>query len=314
MSEEISFSEFTEEPILIGDFVEDTTPRSKHLSHSQISAYQSCSMVYYWRYVRGMKSDPAAAMTFGTSIHAALEHNFSQKVLSHKDVPISMALDVFRDEWKKNSQISIFDADKNESPEGFMEQGLAMIEKYMQEMAPNIQPKFVELRFTLKIDGLDREVMGYIDLVDDAEVIIDHKTSKMTPNNMMLAKNNQLVLYKMAFRKKYGREPGGLRYDYLIKKTRRDGSLQGIEIIPIPIHKTAGNEASLARTYIQIEKAMALSQFTQIPSHFGCAQAGCGYWNVCMGPTLAGEKVDFFDDIADRQKLAYKKLIETGVI
>lgn len=312
---EISASDFSEEPTvrpLSLDFVEEAEQPKRHLSHSQISAFQSCPMIYYWRYEKGVKSQPAAAMTFGTSIHESLEHNFSQKVLSHADVPLSVALDVFRDAWRENARISIFDADKNESPENFMDQGIAMIEKYHLEMAPNIQPKFVEMRFTLKIDGLDREVVGYIDLIDDREIIIDHKTSKMTPNNLMLAKNGQLTLYKMAFRKKYGREPGGLRYDYLIKKVRRDGSFSGIEIIPIPIVKNAANEASLINSYKAVADAMALKQYYPNPGHFGCTPAGCGYWGNCMGPILAGEKVEFFDDIREMQKAAYKKLVETG--
>jgi RecB family exonuclease len=298
----------------LSEFTENASPVKKHLSHSQISAYQSCPMVYYFRYEKGIKTAPAAAMVFGTSIHSALEHNFSQKVLSHRDVPASVALDVFRDSWKAAAITAVFDAEKNESPEAFLEQGLAMIDKYMEEMAPNIQPKYVELRFTLNVPGLDRDVVGYIDLVDENDVIIDHKTTKMTPNNLTLAKNNQLVLYRMAYRKRYGRDPSGLRYDYLIRKTNRDGSFKGVEILPIPIHKTEANERALIETYIIIEQAMALKQYYPNPSHFGCTPSGCGYWNDCMGKILAGEKVPAFDDIREMQKKAYKKLIETGSV
>jgi RecB family exonuclease len=309
---ELSLDEFSED-IPAAEFVEDSAPRLGHLSHSQISTYQSCPRMYYWRYERKIKTDPAAAMVFGSAIHATLENNFSQKVLSRRDLPVSVSVKHFKDAWNRLALTAVFDADKNESPENFLEQGVAMIEKYQEEMSPNIMPKLVEVKFTLRLPGLRREILGFIDLVDDSDVIIDHKTSKMQPNNVTLAKNTQLTLYKLAFRKKFGKEPGGLRYDYLIRQTNRDGSYKGISILPIPIEKNAASEAALIASYISVEKAIEMKHFHANTGHFGCTPSGCGNWSACEGAILSGGDISFLDDIAERQKAAYKRLIETGV-
>lgn len=269
-------------------------------------------MVVFFRYEKKIKTPPGGAMILGTSLHAALEHNFSQKVLSHRDVPMSVATDVFREKWREGSVNAIFDPEKNESADKFLEQGIAMVETYHRDMAPNIQPKFVELKFTLNFPGLDREVLGYIDLIDDREIIIDHKSSKMVPKNIDLAKNNQLTLYKMAFRERYGREPGGLRYDYIVRRTNKDGSFKGVDILPIPVISNAAKEQSIVNLYKVVADSMALKQYFPNPSHFGCTPTFCGYWDLCEGRRMAGERVEFYDELHEMRKAAYKRLIQTG--
>lgn len=284
----------------LGDFVEDEVQQEKSLSHSAINAYVRCGMVYYWRYIKGVKAPPASAMSFGTSIHAALESNYEQKILTHKDLPLDVVTDAFRDSWKEVAKESVFDPEKDEKPGDMLDEGVMMVEKYHADVAPNIQPAAVESKFTISIPGLRRSVMGYIDLIDVNDVVSDHKTSRMVPNSLTLQKSHQLTLYKMAFRNKHGRDPKGLRFDYLVRKSSKKTG-KWAEIHLMPVQRTETHEKLFVETAKTVSNGIDAALFHANPDTFICSPMGCGYWNRCMGRVLKGEKVEFLDEIHQMQ-------------
>jgi RecB family exonuclease len=293
-------------------FEESEQQPEKPLSHSQIGSYLRCPMTTFFRYEKGMKAPPVSAISFGVSIHKALEHNFSQKRYSRRDVPVSVVQDVFRDAWKEAVRETVFDPEKDETPDEFLDHGVAMLGKYQREIAPTIMPKEVETKFTLRLPGVKRDIIGYIDLIDENEVIVDHKTSKMQPKADMLAKAPQLTLYKMGYRARHGHDPRGLRLDYLIRKiNRRSNSFQP-EIIQAPVFRTVAQEQQVAHTIKTVSEAMSLKKYYPNTDHFGCTPAGCGYWSQCQGKVLAGETPEWIEEIKEMQKAAYKKIIEEG--
>ncbi len=300
--------------INLSDFDEDEKQPEKHLSNSQISAYVRCPLTYFWRYVKGLKSPPAASMVLGSALHKAFEHNYNQKIYSHKDVSLEMVRDVFSDEWKRASKDAVYDPEKNESSEDFERAGLMMVEKYHTEVAPRIQPKLIEHRFMLTIAGLARPVLGFIDLIDDNDVIVDHKTSKAVPNALTLAKDFQLVLYKMAFRAKFGKDPKGLRYDYIVRKSSKKTG-DWAEIHPMPVEKNASHEFAMVEHFKTVLNGIKMAFFHQPDQYsFICTPTGCGFWNNCAGRIQRGEKPEFLDEIRELQMQAAKKLIETGAL
>ena len=234
--------------------------------------------------------------------YAACEQgeNFKQ------DVPVSVVTDVFRDAWKQAAPQTVFDTEKDEKPDDFLDQGTVLLSKYQKEHAPHIQPAAVETRFTINLPGVPREVLGFIDLIDDHEVIIDHKTSKMSPNALTLMKDMQLTLYRMAYRTKFGHNPGGLRYDYLVRKsTKRFGF--SAEIHPMPVQRTEAHEFALIETFKTVSDAIRLKKYFQNTTGFTCGPNSCGYWSRCMAPILEGKHPEFFDEIRCLQQEAAKK-------
>lgn len=282
-----------------------------YISHSQISAYKRCPMITYWRYVKGIKTPPVAVLTFGSAIHKALEHNYGQKMYTKNDVPESVVLDVFRDYWRKASKETIFDANKDETPEYFEETGISMLKTYHADVAPTLMPKAVEARFMLKIPGVKKKVLGFIDLITEDESVIDHKTSKMVPNHMTLGKDLQLTLYKMAYRYKYGHDPKRLRYDYLVRKNSKKTG-HWTEIHLVPVERNPSHEVTLIETYKTVTHAIKMAYFYPLESNFTCAPISCGFWSMCMGKIVEGKKLDFFDDIRNMQDEARQKALAEG--
>lgn len=295
---EIGLDAFNE--IGLDAFEEAEVQPEKALSHSAIGAFVRCGMVYYWRYIKGVKSPPASAMSFGTSIHAALETNYEQKIHSFKDLPTDVVTDAFRDSWKEAAKGSIFDPEKEENPGEMLDEGVMMVEKYQSEVAPKIQPAAVESRFILKVPGLRRAVMGYIDLIDTNDVVSDHKTSRKVPDSLTLQKSHQLTIYKMAFRQKHGRDPRGLRYDYLVRKSSKKTG-KWVEIHPMPVSRSESHEKLFIDTAKTVSNAIDAALFHPNPDTFICSPMGCGYWSRCMGRVLAGEKLEALDEIHQMQ-------------
>lgn len=280
-----------------------------HISHSQITSYMRCPMVTYWRYEKGVQVAPVSALSFGSCIHKALEHNYKQKIYSRTDVPDSVVKDVFRDAWREAAKETVFDAERDENPDMFLDIGIQMLEKYQAEIAPNIQPKAVEVRFKILLPGVPREVLGFIDLIDEDETVIDHKTSRMVPNAMTLGKDLQLTLYRIAYRIKFGHNPKRLRYDYLVRKhSKRTGSWA--EIHPVPVERNDAHEKNLIETYKTVCKAVKMKYFYPIGTNFTCAPSSCGFWPMCMGKILENKNLDFMDDIREMQSKAMKAFLE----
>ena len=297
--------------IALDDFVEDEKQPEKHLSHSQISAYIRCPVAYYSRYILGVKSQPSAAMVLGSAVHKAFEENFKQKSVSMKDLPSSAVKDVFRDYWREHSKEATFSSEKDEVPDEMLDEGISMVEKYMDEVAPSIQPVAVEKRFFLKLPGVRRKILGFIDLITKDEAVIDFKTTKRLPDAEKLAKDHQLSLYSIAYRELYGRSARLFRYDYLLRKSSK-GKGKWTEVHQMPTMRNAVHEENLCTTYAAVERQIDMAEFYPNTDSFLCTAGMCGFYNECQRKILAGIRPDFLDHIKSLQASAQKSLRETG--
>ena len=86
-----------------------------------------------------------------------------------------------------------------------------------ETVSPTIQPVQVEREFNLDLDGCDYTLKGFIDLVDQDNVVIDHKTAKRSWNEGQADKDLQLTAYALAFRTLERRDEGGLRFDVMVR-------------------------------------------------------------------------------------------------
>ena len=297
--------------ITLDDFAEDEKQPEKHLSHSQISAYMRCPVAYYSRYILGVKSAPSAAMVLGSGVHKAFEKNFEQKIVSGKDLPSSAVKDVFRDYWRENSKEAVFNSERDEVKEEMGDEGISMVEKYMDEVSPSVQPVAVEKRFFLKLPGVRRKILGFIDLVTKDEIVVDFKTTKRLPDAEKLSKDHQLSLYSIAYKQENGRDASLFRYDYLLRKSSK-GKGKWTEIHLMPTMRNEIHKANLIATYATVERQIDMAEFYPNTDSFLCSAGMCGFYDECQRKILAGVKPDFLDRIKSLQETAQKNLRETG--
>lgn len=173
-------------------------------SHSQYSLYQSCGKAYYFRYVMGFSTPPAAAAHKGKSVHAGVEHAHLHKMATH-DIPnleemkavVADSFDEGKDEiqWGEDSEGKVKDAAINNYA------------VYHHKALPKVNPEAAEKGFVFYLDSTP--VVGYIDLIDrvteenvagDIEdpgklVIADLKVSGRSWSQNDADKSTQFTLY-----------------------------------------------------------------------------------------------------------------------
>jgi RecB family exonuclease len=143
------------------------------LSPSQVSQFLTCPAKWMFRYLMDVEEPGTAAQALGKAFHETIAHNFRQKQESSRDLPLFECLEFFRRALGEHLEEAALQ--KGEHPMEILELGETMIQKYLAEAAPLIQPAAVESRASGIIGGV--KVAGYVDLLDVEGRIIDSKST-----------------------------------------------------------------------------------------------------------------------------------------
>ena len=183
----------------------------KHLSVTQIKMFLQCPLKYYFRYREGIVVKPNSSLTMGRCFHKTVEE-FYKRRMKGESIDIKEAFSSF---WAAESKETDFKID--EIPGGLKDEGIRLIEKYIEEVAPTIRPQEIEKEFELVFENVAYTLKGVIDLIEEDGTIVDHKCSKRSPNQKDIDRDIQLSAYQIGYRSLYGRDPKGLRYDYVVR-------------------------------------------------------------------------------------------------
>jgi putative RecB family exonuclease len=192
----------------------------RSLSFSQVSQYLGCPLKYRFQYVDQIPRPwRAAAMAFGTSVHAAIEWFHRERMDGHSP-EASKAIEVFEADWfAQNVEPLVFS--EWEDSEVLREKGIALLAKYLTAMAES-KPAVVESPFELDLydpetgEDLGVRFHGFIDLVEEGDTLVDVKTAGRRPENGGLERHLQLSTYALVFYLLHGKIPD-LRLDVLLK-------------------------------------------------------------------------------------------------
>ena len=194
-----------------------------YLRPSGINTYRECSAKYYFQNVERVQVPNKLALAFGTSVHKTLQVNYEQKINTRKDISIEEAKDVFSsaaDEEFASVDPSDFE---DEKPGQLKDAGLELIEKYQKEVAYRIQPAAVEQKIQVKFKGYDYGLTGTIDLVDEDNIIVDHKTTGKAVTEIPDTYRLQIGgAYPLLFRSLKGFPPVAARADFLCRKSLKN--------------------------------------------------------------------------------------------
>lgn len=248
-----------------------------HFSWSQINMYLRCPLQYYFRYIMGFKQPPAASLVFGSTSHEALEHNYKQKIESRADLAVKDVQDFWASRWDANLKTSVgleFDEDENRAT--LLDVGVRLIGEYQTLVAPTIQPMVVEEAFTITIPNVDKPIIGRIDLIDDKDILIDHKNVKREGTQAKVDVDGQLTMYDMVHVEKYQCHAKGLEMDYLVKTKKP-------KFVRLSTTRTDDQISRFKNTVASIATAIKQESFYPNNQNFMCSKAFCGYWDKCEG-------------------------------
>lgn len=181
------------------------------LSYSAISAYEKCPLSYKFQYVDKLEAAPSPYLSFGRSLHSALEWLYSSKVPEPPSLEdLLMRLDAC---WEGDGY-----CDQQEE-DSFRRHAREILAAYYRKNIPDyLLPVGLEERFAIEMDGY--VLSGVIDRIDrhpdGTYEILDYKTNRKLPELRRLRADLQLPIYQMACRETWGISPAKLTFYYLI--------------------------------------------------------------------------------------------------
>ena len=174
-------------------------------SFSALSTFQSCPLKYKFQQIDKIRTPKSPEAVFGTLIHSTMNfiHTGNFILPNEKET-----LHHFSSNWNSD----VFDDEIKER--GAFAAGIRIIQDYYKKNDPSLA-KIVgtESRFTIEVVDEEKEeshfVSGFIDRIDKTEdgyEIIDYKTSKKLPPQSTVDESLQLLIYLLAFQKRYPKE------------------------------------------------------------------------------------------------------------
>lgn len=185
------------------------------LSFSRMECYGTCPAQFRFRYIDLLPGEPSPHLSFGSSIHNALERFYDQKLPeapSEEDL-----LSYLYDGWESDG----FAGMSREEQARWYRHAQDVLRRFHAREAPTYRlPADVEKWFELPIEEAEATVVGSIDRVAvDAEgglEVIDYKTSKKVRDRDGVRRSLQLAIYALACQHLYGRLPEVVTLDFVV--------------------------------------------------------------------------------------------------
>ena len=163
---------------MTSDLIDEYIPESftpDHISHSQISLWNSCPKMWEYSYVQKLRRSSSGDLILGSCYHQTLEENFKKKLILGHDLDFDICADYFSTIWDKEASNAWEIKWGKKSPDGLKDMGIALLDRYLEEVAPTVIPQYVERWIETEINGTKFVIR--IDLIDMNNVVIDHKTA-----------------------------------------------------------------------------------------------------------------------------------------
>ena len=245
------------------------------LSVSRVQSYLFCPLKYRFQYIDRIPPPwRAAALAFGSSVHAAIEW-FQKERFAGRTPDPEAVVKVFDADWfAQNLEPVVFPA--KESKEILGEKGRDLV-RLNAEQVDGTLPQLIEDRFEIDLvdpetgEVLDVRLRGVIDLIETDGTLVELKTAARTFDTGSLERHLQLSTYALVRFLATGQIPP-LRIDALLKtKVPR--------LERLPASRTVEDLAWTARLIESVALAIRGSSFFPNPS-WKCSE--CEFFAHCQ--------------------------------
>lgn len=194
------------------------------LSFSRVDTYRRCPRKYRYAYVDGLPQPPSPHLSFGSSVHAALESWWDRKLPDPP--PLDDLLQALYDNWDTTG---FADLDRDEQLRWYTHARDVLARHHERFAGTYTPPAAVEQWFEIPLPD-DITVVGSIDLViatpahgDRASGglgIVDWKTNRRAHTRSEVAANLQLAIYALAAEHLWGQQPEWVALDFVVPGVR----------------------------------------------------------------------------------------------
>ena len=241
-------------------------PVAAVLSPSQVRTFLDCQARWWFKYGLTLPEHKNSSLALGLAIHRALEVTFREKIETHEDLDTAGVIMLFRDAWMEQAGQTQFT--KDESQQELRRVGERLVAKYMDEVAPQVEPAAVELDVAGEISGV--AVRGRVDILDIDGQLIDIKSASRRPSWVSPDYAFQLATYRQI-------TPGAsgeVRIDSLVKTATPQVIQQRYTV----------SDADLRATRVlfpMVQEAMGSGMYCPNRQSLLCSQKHCSFWTHC---------------------------------
>jgi len=252
---------------------------------SAIDSFQNCSRQWAMTFLGGIRSIPGGRAAIGTAVHAAIEQEWKEAILTgKKDFNISAMSDLAAAELAEMDQEGI-KYDKDENLNTATSDAVSGVKTFTSDIVPFTEiPEAVEERYTIALDNpVVENISGTVDYISPT-VIADVKTSKRKP--VIANYNTQQTIYKL-LAEANGRTVEHNLIQGVVLKTRPEGHI--MELIPNEAKaKFAVNTILAVLTTFYSQKIAPDMLFRGNTKYYLCDKRYCAMYSTC--PYVNGGK------------------------
>ncbi|HVL98912.1 MAG TPA: PD-(D/E)XK nuclease family protein [Egibacteraceae bacterium] len=260
------------------------------LSFSRVDTYLTCPLKFRFAYVERLPQQPSPSLSWGSSVHAALEAWWDRKL--PQPPPVEDLLQALYDGWDDSG----FAGMPREEKLRWYAHAQDVLRRHHARYAPVYVPAVAcEQWFELDLGG-GVEVVGSIDHVARTPAggigIVDWKTNRKAKPRERVRGSLQLAIYCLAARELWGHEPEWVALDFVVPGVRVRVDRADIDV-----------EGALATLRDVGARILAATAFAPRPSRL-CPW--CDYRTLCPafdgeGPDVAGLAVAELERLRRRQ-------------
>lgn len=280
-------------------------------SFSALNTFKTCPLKYKFQNIDKIKSKKSPEAVFGTLVHNTMKFIHTGGFMYPT---LKEALNHFSTNWNPD----IF-GDETKERIAFA-QGIRIIQEYYKKNDP-ATTKIVDLesRFTIEIEDKEKNqkhfvsgIIDRIDKTDDGFEIIDYKTSRKMPPQKSIDDNFQLLIYLLAFIKRYPKEKKLKQIELSLYFLHHGAKLTTTKTV----EELKQGEESIIDTINEIENSDFPATMTPLCDW-------CEYQNMCpmwkhkfkeVETTSDKEKNQIIEEYLDTQENAKKERVKaTGL-
>jgi len=259
------------------------------LRQSSLAMAEMCAYSFCLKTVDKLTELKSWVMTKGTGCHKAREVNFTAKLQTKEDLPLSDCQDAARDSINKEAESGDFlpdeeigDKSKKDAAGMVIDRANNLVGVDHGTLYRHIFPTAVEKKVVAELPGYDFDLQGTKDL-EDENGPIDLKTSKRRWSDSKPYETSQPPSYGILYRADYGVWPKKFRYHVLcdLLPTKKEPSrTPEIQIFDFTI-SDAWYRGTLDR-YATLAKMIQAGIFPPCSSgHWKCDPSWCGFYTQC---------------------------------
>lgn len=244
-----------------------------HISHSQLSKLEDCSLNWYFRYVKGIKKPQSIQMLAGTCFHHAMATNFDQKIETGINLPEESVLAAFSDMFDTAVTADAVELKVGQSPSKFKNQGLLAVSAYYKDYGCAITPGLVEHEMVAQIPGTDYNFVGILDLRKSDGTVVDFKlTGKKWSEDQAL--NKQVTAYAFLL----GQSDINFEFHVVLRADKPK-----VQVIPVKqTHLEINEFLDYVDSSLELMEDIRSGAVSPEPRGAYCNEHMCSYYQECQ--------------------------------